>query len=105
MRRKQVIVISFLLAAMSQFVRGQEMKTPEDIPTVEYCDLVREPTSYDQKIVRVKVTYVVGFEASIMYDLTCGRRNTWVRFEPMSETATSRSVLQKFRRLADATPE
>ena len=102
---KQVIAISFLLAAMSQFVRGQEKKTPEDIPTVAYCDLVREPASYDQKIVRVKVTYVVGFEASIMYDLTCSRKDTWVRFESVSETATNRSVLQKFRRLSDATPE
>jgi hypothetical protein len=105
MRRNLVIAISFLLLAMSQFARGQEKKTLEDTPNVAYCDLIREPTAYDQKIVRVKVTYIVGFEASIMYDLTCGGKNTWVRFEPVSETATNRSVQKKFQRLTDATPE
>ena len=105
MSNKIFIAILSLLTMAAQDAKAQILKRPQDIPTIAYCDLVRDPTSYNQKIVRVKVTYIVGFEGSIMYDLACGRKDTWVRFEPTSETATNQKVLKKFRRLADASPE
>lgn len=105
MRNKRIIVAVMLLTAMCLSTKAQERKVSEEVPTISYCDLVREPSLNDQKIVRVKVTYIVGFEGSIMYDLSCGREDSWVKFDPVVETSSDSKVLKRFWRLANAKPE
>ncbi len=42
-----------------------------NIPTVSYCELVKNPSKYDHKIVRVRAIYFNEFERSYLYDETC----------------------------------
>ena len=41
------------------------------IPTVSYCDLIKNAAEYDKKIVRVRAIYFNEFERSFLYDKTC----------------------------------
>lgn len=51
------------------------------IPTVPYCELVREPMRYDKAIVRVRAIHVVGFEWSYLMDNECSEQ-TWTILVP-----------------------
>ena len=63
---KQILLSVVFLALSCLSVTGQEQKTPQEILTVTYCDLVREPTFYDNKVVRVTANYLAAFEGSIL---------------------------------------
>jgi hypothetical protein len=64
-----------------------------EIPTVTYCDLLRKPSFYDKKVVRVRVLYVTGFEVSAFEDPKCDEnRSTWVEFGRDYRTCTTKSV-------------
>lgn len=93
-----VIAIGFIVIALPSF--AQTKKETDDVPTVAYCDLIREPARYDRKTVRVKVTYMNGFEISAMYNTGCDRKDTWVEFDSFYENATNPKMLKKFRKLA-----
>lgn len=41
------------------------------IPTVTYCDLIKNAADYDKKIVRVRAIYSSGFEQIYLYDDRC----------------------------------
>jgi hypothetical protein len=41
------------------------------VETVSYCELIKNPTKYDHKIVRVRAIYFNEFERSYLYDETC----------------------------------
>jgi hypothetical protein len=41
------------------------------IPTVTYCDLIKNAAGYDRKIVRVRAIYFNAFERSYLYDERC----------------------------------
>jgi hypothetical protein len=73
---------------------GQSKPSPRalDIPTISYCDLVREPARYQDTLVRVNAQYRTGFEVSYLYDLACvkgktpleqsaARQETWLGFD------------------------
>jgi hypothetical protein len=57
-------------------------KQTTDLPIVSYCDLVRNATAYDGKIVHVRGTYQSWFEHSDLYCSNCPERvdRTWVDF-------------------------
>ena len=93
-----ILLFVLMMAGATNQVRGEA-------PTVAYCDLVTNAASYDQKLVRVKVTYIVGFEASVMYDLACRTKDAWVDFDPVVEPSTDRKIMKRFRKLANAKPE
>ena len=44
---------------------------PSKIPTVNYCDLVKNAADYDRKIVRLRAIYFTGFEKTYIYDSRC----------------------------------
>ena len=63
-----------------------------ETPTVSYCELVREPQRYKDKVVRVQAQYRIGFEVSFLYDVECikgktpleqaaARQETWLGFD------------------------
>lgn len=67
-----------------------------DVITVDYCDLLRKPELYDQKVVRIQAIYRYGYEWSELYCPDClteGR--TWVDFDELSETCTKSEVAKK----------
>lgn len=41
------------------------------VPTVSYCELIKNPSKYDHKVVRVQAIYFNAFERSYLYDETC----------------------------------
>ena len=41
------------------------------VPTVLYCELIKNPSKYDHKIVRLRAIYFNAFERSYLYDQTC----------------------------------
>lgn len=64
-----------------------------EVTTVNYCDLIRSPELYDQKLVRVQAVYRYGYEWAELYCPDClteGR--TWVDFDESFETCTKPEV-------------
>jgi len=102
---KQISISIFLFVLACLNVAAQEQKQSQEILNVTYCDLVREPTFYDNKVVRVKANYLAAFEGSIMSDSACDGKDTWVRFDAKIRDATLRKVWKKFDRLTDTSPE
>ena len=95
-------LICFTLFCLSA---AQEQKTLPKIPTVAYCELVRQPAFYDNKVVRVTANYFVGFEGSLMSSPACGKEDTWVEFAAELERATPFKIGKKFDSLTDTSPE
>ncbi len=94
-----LIVLYLSLNAVAQ--------TKQDVsnaPVVDYCDLIREPALYDQKLIRVRTFYMVGFEASLFNKLDCRGKDVWVRFDSSFEKRTKSKILKKFNRLTDTSP-
>ena len=102
---KQIIFTIFFFALACLNVTGQEQKQLEEILTVTYCDLVREPIFYDNKLVRVTANYLAAFEGSIMSDSSCDGKDTWVEFDVKLKDATTRKIWKKFDRLTDTSSE
>ncbi len=53
-------------------------------PLLAYCELVANPTQYDEQVVRVRASHVTGFEWSFLTDEKCsskaldGEAHTWI---------------------------
>ena len=79
--------------------------TAAEIPTVDYCELERNPAFYDQKTIRVRTIYVrSGSETSKLYDPHCQPGSTWpgstwVEFDPSYESRTRRDQVQMLARM------
>ena len=74
------IILAVLLTSPYQGIKPVNSVV---VPTVPYCELVRNPDLYAEKIVRVKVTWVYGFEWSFLYGRECmdtGKRAS-IKFE------------------------
>lgn len=76
-----------------------------ETPTVSYCELIRNPQRYNEKLVRVHAHYRVGFEVSYLYDLECvkdktpvekarAQQETWLNFDHAHESCW-RSAMAK----------
>jgi hypothetical protein len=72
----------------------------EDYMPVDYCELIKNPSLYDGKKVRVEATYRYGFEWSELYCQDCFELNkrTWVEFNNLDESCTSKKSLKKLRK-------
>ncbi len=96
---KQILLSLMFLAFSCLAVMAQIQKTTVEIPTIKYCDLVREPASYDGKFIRVEAFYTFGFEASFMYEEACANNLglTWITFDPSIEKTTKPDIWKKYR--------
>ena len=53
-----------------------------EVLTVDYCDLIRNPNAYHQKVIRVHAKYKVGAKWSNLSSPQCGSPHlTWVNFD------------------------
>src|SRR5260370_230985 len=58
--------------ANGQTQKGQNLrKATEEIQTVEFCDLVRHPKPYANRVVRVQLNYIGWWESSYLYSDSC----------------------------------
>ena len=96
------MILIFLLSVLA--VTAQEKSSFVNVPTVSYCELVREPAKYDKQIIRVRGNYLFRFETSIFSDVDCqsSENTAWVSFDRSAEEATDPKVLEKLRSLSQA---
>ena len=83
-------------------VPGLPQNTPspsDSIPTVSYCDLVRNPSAYADKLIRVHATWVYGFEITALYDAACLDRDNRAWFETVDEDQLCPTSKKNFRKL------
>ena len=93
----RTVALAFTLFAGVLIVNGQgavttstssptnSLPTPDlskiEIPTVGFCDLVRNPEKYDGQIVRTQALLYYGFEASVLYLPACDKFDTWASYD------------------------
>src|SRR6266853_6576976 len=65
------ILFSLLMALFAGHSQQTKPVALDVIPTVSYCELIRNPNLYAEKLVRVKATWEYGFEMSDLYDPEC----------------------------------
>lgn len=95
--------LSVLLLVISEsLVAAQKntlLKSEPKVPTVAFCQLLRDPDSYDGKEVRFRATYRHGFEASEFFDPGCfgdDKFTNWVEFDDAVKTQMNPETLKKF---------
>jgi hypothetical protein len=69
------------------------------LPMIQYCDLIRDSSRYENQIIRVKGIYSVSMENSSLDDPSCGGQNafTWVVSEPYSSFEAALSAAKVWR--------
>lgn len=101
--RTSFLPLILLLSLISVKAQQPEVRqsTPE-IPTVAFCDLLRNPEFYDGKEVRFRAILSSGFEVSALSDPACDGKEeflTWVEFDKSVYTSSKPEVLEKFKKV------
>jgi hypothetical protein len=78
-------------ANQTERLKNCSAQVPKRVPTVSFCELVRNPARYDGKIVRLRVKYLVGGETRVIYDKKCEGK-AWVEFDHVFDVCTEKSV-------------
>jgi hypothetical protein len=74
-----------------------EEKKSRDLPTVNYCDVLKNPTEFEGKKLMLKATYRYGVEWQEMFCLTCrDKGRTWLEIEDDAISSQSKKALRKF---------
>jgi hypothetical protein len=78
---KKITLITLMLLSFS-FVAFSQEKTAGNIPTIDYCELVKNAGSYRGKVVNVKGIFMSGFEASVITGKGCmdSKVGTWAEW-------------------------
>jgi len=88
----------FILVLMFSVSAQKENRSKEQIQTVAFCDLLKNPQSFEQKRVRIKATYRYGFEWSELYCLNCRDMGlVWLDFDDTFDSLTKRKVKKKIK--------
>jgi hypothetical protein len=80
----------------------------EIIPSLSYCALLKSPSRYDGKLIRVKASWQFGFETTFLYDRLCPEQpKAWLEFvddkDTCPETKKNRGAPGKNDKEADVT--
>jgi hypothetical protein len=106
MAMKFYVICGWILLACGV---AQAQSRLEAVDVSEFCDLVRKADSYHEKTVRIKTTYVVGSESSIVADPDCmgisGEGAVWVKFDSYFKYWSKSEVVKRFDQLLHATPK
>ena len=91
------LIIMLLLALPGSHPRQAKQSAAESAPTISYCELLREPSLYQGKLVRVAATWHYGFEWSYLYHRECMSRGNkaWVEFVDEDESCPQTKKLSK----------
>jgi len=94
---KILLLILFVIATFSISVFNQNVKS-ENIINVEFCDLLKNPNEYEDKLVRVSAIYSFSFEASVLYCPNCEKDGkAWFDCSKDAESCISKKFKNKFR--------
>jgi len=97
------LAFSILLLFSCCYSARTQTATPPEIPTVEFCDLVRNAVNYDGKRVRVRAVYFSAFEISGFGGPAGGptcqvddKTMVWVNYDPSVESNTKPEIYKRF---------
>jgi hypothetical protein len=92
------IILSLFLHLASQ----QRANQPREIiPTVGFCEVLRNPESYRGKLIRIQATWQWGFEWSFLYDRNCMERRNRAGIEILDEENLCQGSKKKLKRLPE----
>jgi hypothetical protein len=76
------IIIVLWLALVGSHPAQVKPNASGSVPTISYCELIREPELYEGKLVRVSATWYYGFERSSLYHRECmdPENSAWLVF-------------------------
>jgi hypothetical protein len=97
MQKSIILILWILLLTLGGgSANTEEVAVASDIPTVDYCDLIRQAKDYDQKQIRIKAVYRVGYEWSEIYCPDCfnQKERTWVEFDDDLESCTNSKIVK-----------
>jgi hypothetical protein len=63
------LIIAILYFSLNACV--STIQSDEKLPLVAYCDLVANPTKYDEQVVRVSANHITGWEWTYLADENC----------------------------------
>jgi len=105
----RIFLTMILIAVTTSACAAQGAKSDDNtIPKVTYCELVKHPEKYDDKVIEVTAIYGNGFEKSYLYDKDLcnnhdpSRPQTWVAYDKSfvmegdSEEAKTNSKISGF---------
>ncbi len=96
MFNKFLTLLFIFIFSSCLFGQQVENKSNEQITEVNFCDLLKNPNDYTDKIIRVKAIYQSFFEISKMYCSNClQQRGTWVEFDDDFEDNTKKVYWKK----------
>ena len=95
------ILFVTILALGNSYAQASTESTAANIPTVDYCELLRNPALYDQKVIRVRTIYVrSGSDTSKFYDFRCDQSgSTWVEFDGSYASRTKGNHVRTLARM------
>jgi hypothetical protein len=92
-----VVVIS---SAQTDSQNNESKQCPisktQDIPTVNFCDVIRNPSDYAGKLVRLKGSYLVGGETRVIGDPKC-EGAFWVEYDNVADVCTTNEIHERMR--------
>ena len=95
---QSVILSAGFLLSNTSLIGGQNINgSRAEIVDVTFCDLVREPSKYDGKIVRVNAIHFV-FHHDFLYDPDCNSRDYYMH---SAIDCDSEESCKKFRELLE----
>jgi acetyltransferase-like isoleucine patch superfamily enzyme len=74
MNVKSILLLAMLFVCFEQSLRGQaQMDQKDTIPSVTFCEMVKEPQLYFGKTIRITATYEIRTEGSTLNHQLCRR--------------------------------
>jgi hypothetical protein len=94
--------ILLVLLCFPFFIYSQEIKNPKTIPTISYCDVVRNPNLYNEKEIKISGEYYVAFELSGMFSPACRENSSliyleWKNYQSCGDKKTVDTLKNRFR--------
>ena len=93
----KLIIVSLLLFGLCAVTRAQDSALRnDDVPTIAFCELVKDPKPYFDKSIRVRANLELATEASYLKDENCVvSRDDQIGVRYMSDTDGQRDLLNK----------
>jgi hypothetical protein len=95
-------LLAFVLLSFTTASGGTDVSLSKtDIPTVDYCDLIHNPSLYDGKEIRLRGVYSVsGKTDSKFFSSACGSGSSlWVDFAPAYQSCTKPALVKRLAQM------
>ena len=97
MKKWKSFIIAFLCLTLSACASTRQ--SDEKLPLVAYCDLVANPTKYDEQVVRVSANHITGFEWSYLADENCPNDSSGIANETWIIIPTDATLCEGTKRV------